>query len=162
MKILITNRQKRLEFTAEYRALIKKAVRYVIEHSKMSGDYEISVTITDNGKIKEINREFRDIDKETDVLSFPMLEFSEPEVPFEEEEAEADMPLGDIVISLEKAASQAAEYGHGTEREIAYLTVHSMLHLLGYDHMEDEDRLKMRAREKQIMKGLGLEEAYDK
>lgn len=162
MKILITNRQKQLEFTPEYRALIKKAIKYVLKNSNMSEDYEISVTITDNSQIREINREFREIDKETDVLSFPMLEFSEPEMPLEEEETDEIMPLGDIVISLEKAAAQATEYSHSTQREIAFLTVHSMLHLLGYDHIEEEDRLKMREREKQIMKELDLEEAYDK
>ena len=161
MKILITNKQKKLEFTKEYRALIKKAVKHVLEKSALGNGYEISVTVVDNDEIREINREFREIDSATDVLSFPMLEFEQPELPFDDGEADFEMPLGDIVLSLERAAEQASEYGHSIEREIAFLTVHSMLHLLGYDHMEEADRLQMRAREKQLMKELDLEEAYD-
>lgn len=161
MKILITNKQKKLEFTKEYRALIKKAVKHVLAKSALGNGYEISVTIVDNEEIREINREFRQIDRATDVLSFPMLEFEDVEAPLEDTETDFEMPLGDIVLSLERAAEQAEEYGHSTEREIAFLTVHSMLHLLGYDHIDEADRLKMRAKEKQLMKELDLEEAYD-
>lgn len=162
VKILITNKQKKTEFTKEYRELIKKTVRYVLNKSDLGSNREVSVTVVDNDEIRRINKEFRGIDSITDVLSFPMLEFTEPEKPAADEEGEIEMPLGDIVISLEKAVAQAEEYGHKAEREIAFLTVHSMLHLLGYDHIEEKDRQIMRAKEKQLMKELGLEEEYDK
>lgn len=162
MKILITNKQKKIEFTPRSRALIKKAVRYVLENSALDNGYEISVSIVDNEQIRTLNSRYRNIDKETDVLSFPMLEFVSEEEPYETGGGPSEEALGDIVISLEKAVAQAQEYGHTAEREIAFLTVHSMLHLLGYDHIEDKDRKKMRAREKQILKELDLEEEYDR
>ena len=102
----------------------------------------VSVLVCDNAAIRELNRQWRGIDKETDVLSFPM----------EDEER----MLGDIVLSLEKAYAQAEEYGHSPAREIGFLTVHSMLHLYGYDHIEEEDRVKMRAQEEKILSQLGL------
>ena len=161
MKILITNKQKKVDFTKGYRALIKRAIRYVLENSSLGTGFEISVTIVDNSEIRVLNKEYRNIDRETDVLSFPMLEFLSEEQPGKTD-GEFETVLGDIVISLEQAEGQAQEYGHSIEREIAFLTVHSMLHLLGYDHIEDSDRKKMRAREKQILKELNLEEEYDR
>lgn len=136
------------------RELVKKAVNTVMADVG-AGEYEVSVLITDDDNIKKINGKFRGINKKTDVLSFPMLEFDEAEKPCAECEGETE--LGDIVISLETAFSQAEEYGHGAEREVAFLTVHSMLHLFGYDHMEENDRIKMREREEYFLSKLGLE-----
>lgn len=136
------------------RDLIRNAVNTVMSDVG-AGDFEVSVLITDDEKIQKINKEFRGIDKKTDVLSFPMFEFDEVEKPCAEFEGETE--LGDIVISLETAFSQAEEYGHSAAREMAFLTVHSMLHLFGYDHMEENDRIKMRVREEYFLSKLGLE-----
>lgn len=136
------------------RDLIRNAVNTVMSDVG-AGDFEVSVLITDDEKIQKINKEFRGIDKKTDVLSFPMFEFDEVEKPCAEFEGETE--LGDIVISLETAFSQAEEYGHSAAREMAFLTVHSMLHLFGYDHMEENDRIKMRAREEYFLSKLRLE-----
>ncbi len=117
----------------------------------------LTVTVTDNETIRQINREQRDIDKPTDVLSFPMLFYKEPEVLLEElQEYDFDpetglVVLGDLMLSHEKIVSQAEEYGHTYQRELCYLTLHGLLHLFGYDHMVDEDKVIMRAKEKQIL-----------
>lgn len=115
---------------------------------------EISISFVDEKKIRELNRNFRSIDKTTDVLSFPIEDF------FNEDRKtllkKPYLMLGDIVICLDVARKQAKELGHSFEREIMYLTCHSILHLLGYDHMEDEDKKIMRAREKEVMKNLGV------
>lgn len=158
------NRQDKLEFTDIYRQLIKSCIEEVLDYEKFNKASEISVVITDNEGIRKINREYRNIDKETDVLSFPMLEYEEGyykegkiDVDFEDINPETgNVVLGDIVISLEKAKSQAEEFGHSIQREIAFLTVHSMLHLLGYDHERDEDRVIMREKEEEILNRLGL------
>ncbi len=120
------------------------------------GEFEVSVLITDDNGIHELNRDFRGIDRKTDVLSFPMLEYESEEKPSEDTVAEAENILGDIVISLETAVAQAEEYGHGVLREICFLTVHSMLHLFGYDHEEEADRQKMRRKEEYFLDKLGL------
>ena len=120
------------------------------------GDFEVSVLITDDEGIHELNRDFRGIDRKTDVLSFPMLEFESEEKPVEETLFGAENILGDIVISLETAVAQAQEYGHSVLREICFLCVHSMLHLFGYDHETDADRQKMREREEYFLNKLGL------
>ncbi len=111
---------------------------------------EISFSLVIPEEIQELNAEYRNIDKETDVLSFPMLEFPEDEDMLTYETGIPVM-LGDIVISTKRAAEQAEAYGHSLEREICYLSVHSVLHLLGYDHMEEDEKRVMRAREKAIM-----------
>ena len=103
----------------------------------------LTVTVTDNENIREINREQRGIDKPTDVLSFPMLFFQEPETN--------QVMLGDLLISHEKIEEQAKEYGHSIERELCYLTLHGILHLFGYDHMMEEDKKRMRRREEEIL-----------
>ena len=116
---------------------------------------EVSLTITDEESIRQINREYRDIDRVTDVLSFPLNELTPGE--FDPEECERDLDtgavlLGDMMISVPRCESQGEEFGHGYEREIMYLTVHSVLHLLGYDHVDDgEEKRRMRKREKEIM-----------
>jgi probable rRNA maturation factor len=113
---------------------------------------EVSITITDNDHIREINRDYRSIDSATDVISFALNEGEEPEVV---DGPDVNM-LGDLIISAERAAEQAAEYGHSMEREMAFLTVHGMLHLLGYDHIEDADRAEMRREEEYILGELGI------
>ncbi|WDC83906.1 rRNA maturation RNase YbeY [Caloramator sp. mosi_1] len=158
------NRQNKIHFTDDMKKLIKNAVESTISYENFNKPYELSIIITDNSEIKEINKQFRGIDKETDVLSFPMLEFDDGY--YEDGEVEIDIEdinpesgavvLGDMVISLEKAKEQSIEYGHSFERELAFLVVHSMLHLLGYDHEEDDDRLIMRHKEEEILNNLGL------
>ena len=114
----------------------------------------MSVTFTDDAGIRELNKNFRNIDSATDVLSFPLFDFEGSEEPAVDE---LENMLGDIVISLERAEAQAEEYGHNFEREVAFLTVHSMLHLLGYDHVNsEEEELDMRRRQTAIMEMLGL------
>ena len=134
------------------RPLIRKCCAAVLKNEGIDDSCEISVTVVDNAVIKELNSQTRGIDRETDVLSFPLGENGEYEVNY----ATDALLLGDIVISLPKAYEQAQEYGHSTEREIAFLTVHSMLHLLGYDHIEEDDRKVMRAREEEILNYMGI------
>ena len=121
---------------------------------------EINVLLTDDEGIREVNRTMREIDRATDVLSFPMFDLTPGEHPGEED-ADPDtglVPLGDMCISVERAKAQAEEYGHSFEREICYLSVHSVLHLLGYDHLDEgEIKRQMRGREEEIMKQLKLE-----
>ena len=140
----ITNEQDKIEYTPEFDELIKVAVEGTLEYEGVENNCEISVTFTDNENIRELNREYRDIDRETDVLSFPM-----------EDEGD-DVVLGDVVISLEKAKEQAEEYGHSLEREISFLCVHSCLHLLGYDHETgEEDEKEMFRRQEEILNKIG-------
>ncbi|MBQ4117285.1 MAG: rRNA maturation RNase YbeY [Clostridia bacterium] len=137
----IENEQERIEVLPEYEELVKKAVEGTLKYEGFDNDCEISVTFTDNENIRELNKEYRDIDRETDVLSFPMDE---------------DDMLGDIVISLEKAKEQAEEYGHSIEREISFLCVHSCLHLLGYDHeTSEQDEKTMFAKQEEVLKEIG-------
>ncbi len=160
-KIYITGEKsgfKRL-FTA---ALIRRSVKAALSAEGIFVPCSISVLLTDDVGIRELNRRFRDTDRETDVLSFPANEMT-PGF-FDEDSCEKDMKtgrivLGDIAINLQRAAQQGERFGHGTKREISYLTVHSVLHLLGYDHMDEgEEKQHMRSREKLIMAGLGKEE----
>lgn len=142
-----------------YEEMIKKVCDAVLEEENCDFDAEISLTLTDNEGIRKINSEFRGIDRATDVLSFPMLEFDEDGYcDSTEYEVDGDMiMLGDIVISLEKAREQAQEFGHSYKRELAFLTAHSMLHLLGYDHVDDEegDRI-MRQKQTKILDELSI------
>ncbi len=113
---------------------------------------EVSVTLTDNEYIHKLNKEYRGIDRPTDVLSFALNESEEPEV----DDGPDINVLGDLVISVERAREQAADYGHSVRREVAFLTVHGMLHLLGYDHMEEADRLEMEKEQRFVMEKLGI------
>ena len=120
---------------------------------------EINVLLTDDEGIHQINLEQRQVDRPTDVLSFPMFDLQPGEHPTQEDADPGDnlVPLGDMVISLERAKAQGEEYGHGTRREVAYLAVHSVLHLLGYDHMDEGPmKAQMRAREEAILEQLGI------
>lgn len=154
VKIYWADEQDKYSAGRKMKALIEKAVRGTLECEKFERDVVVSVTFTDNEGIREKNREFRDIDRATDVLSFPMYDMANGDMP----EEGMDCELGDIVLSLERAAEQAEEFGHSYERECAFLTVHSMLHLLGYDHVnsEEEDE-EMRAHQRVIMTHIGLE-----
>ena len=149
--VFIRNEQKKTPVTPALRALIRSAVRAALAYEGWENDAEVSVTLTDDETIRALNRDYRRIDRATDVLSFPMYE--------KDELAEIAGPaaLGDVVISLERAEAQAAEYGHGVDREVAFLTVHSILHLLGYDHETSEaDEKEMFARQEAILTGMGV------
>lgn len=140
-ELIIENEQNKEEVTKEIIDTVQAVCDKVMENEECSFDAEISVTFVDNDAIREINKEHRDIDKPTDVLSFPMIEFDENGVA-ENAELDSDgelVMLGDIVISLERAREQSVEFGHSFRREVAFLTAHSMLHLLGYDHVDDAE-----------------------
>jgi len=145
MDILIDNRQDKVKLDEDIIPLIEEAVEAVLKLEGKSLGYEISISFVDNEEIRELNRIYRNVDKETDVLSFPMGE----------DFIQVNM-LGDIVISLEKALEQSVEYGHSLKREIIYLIVHSMFHLLGYDHMTEDEKEIMRRKEKEVMKKLKI------
>jgi len=149
------------KFTVPYRKIIKDAVGASLEAEQCPYETEVSVTITDGPGIRRLNRTFRDTDRETDVLSFPFLFFKKPagfdravqKDSFNPENGE--LLLGEIVLNVEKVKKQAAEYGHSESRELAFLTVHSMLHLMGYDHMKEKDRILMEKRQKEILESRG-------
>ena len=141
-------------------ALIRRTIRTALAAEGMALPCEIDVLLTGDEGIHQINLDMRNVDRPTDVLSFPALELAEGELPAEEDAdvATGFVPLGDMAISLERVKAQAREYGHSSRRELAYLAVHSVLHLLGYDHMDEgPQKARMRAREEAIMAQLGLE-----
>ena len=131
---------------------MKKVLQKVAELYGLSEGVEVGVTFLDDATIQELNRDYRDKDRPTDVLSFALNEGDEPEIV----DAPEEELLGDILISLETTARQAEEYGHSLERELAYLTVHGMLHLLGYDHEEPADQAEMRLEEEAVLAALGI------
>ena len=152
LRIYFSNEQEKLKVTYALKILIRSAIVRTLELEKFDRNAQVSVTFTDNEGIREINSRFRNIDRPTDVLSFPLLDGGD--LPDDEL---FDVPLGDIVLSLERAREQAEEFGHPFEREVAFLTAHSTLHLLGYDHETgEEDERRMRAKQNQIMEALGL------
>lgn len=149
-----------------YESVVEDVVRQSIEMEHCPFECEVNVTFTDNEGIRNMNREFRGLDVPTDVLSFPMVEYHVP-ADFSALDQETDtagnfnpetgeLLLGDIVISLERAREQAEEYGHSLKREISFLIAHSMLHLFGYDHMEDEERLVMEDKQEAVLQSLGI------
>ena len=148
-----------VECPPETEALLDRVISATLEAEGVALPCEISVLLTDDAGIHQINREMREVDRPTDVLSFPMFDLSPGEKPGEEHEDPDTglVPLGDLCISLERAAAQAEEYGHSVERELSYLAVHSVLHLLGYDHMDEGPmKAQMRRREEHILEGLGI------
>lgn len=154
LTVYIENEQDKLGFTKEYERLIKKAIKTALLYEGFKRACEVSVTITDDENIHIMNREHRGIDRPTDVLSFPM---------FDEDFGNEAAVLGDIVISLERASAQAAEYGHSIEREVAFLTVHSVLHLLGYDHEEGKAaESEMFAKQEEILAKMHLTRKTEK
>lgn len=155
LKIYFENDQEKHSIHYKLKMLIRHTILETLDYEGMENDAEVSVTFVDDEGIRELNNKFRGLDKPTDVLSFPLLDYEgESEEPFFDELCHN---LGDIVISLERAMAQANEFGHSFEREVAFLTAHSMLHLLGYDHeLSEEDDADMRKRQNDIMERLGL------
>lgn len=153
IKVIITNNQKTVRIPTGVRMLIRRCCNAVLIGEEFKGSAEISVTIVDNAEIHELNLKHRNIDRPTDVLSFPLGVDGVYDI---NNDTGAQM-LGDIVISIEKAIEQAELYGHSLDREIAFLTVHSMLHLLGYDHEPGGlELVRMREREEAVLTQLGL------
>ena len=152
-KIVITNNQKEIKIPTGIRMLVRRTCNAVLKLEKFKDAAEVSVTFVNNDEIQKLNKQYREKNVPTDVLSFPMGEDGE----FDVNPSTGGKILGDIVISLERAAQQAHRFGHTLEREVSYLTAHSMLHLLGYDHEEGGmDKVRMREKEETVMLQLGL------
>ena len=148
-----------VEGAEPYADLLRQVIPAALEAEGVAVPWEVDVLFTDDEGIHQINLEQREVDRPTDVLSFPMFDLQPGEHPTEEDADPGTglVPLGDMVISLERAKAQGEEYGHGTRREVAYLAVHSVLHLLGYDHMDEGPmKAQMRAREEAILEQLGI------
>ncbi len=154
------------EIGFDYESLLIKVVEEALWQEQCPYECEVNVRLTENEGIRRLNQEFRDLDVPTDVLSFPMVEYEVPADFSQLDSPEAqvmyfnldtkELLLGDIVISLERAREQSEEYGHSLERELAFLTAHSMLHLMGYDHMEDGEREVMEDKQERILQNLGI------
>ena len=155
LKVYFSNAQKAVAITPEIKKLLRKAIKTALEYENFGRDAEVSLSFVTNDEIHELNRDYRGVDRPTDVLSFPMLDG-------DADEGDVDIGadsvvLGDIIISAEKAVSQAASYGHSIERELAFLAVHSTLHLLGYDHeTSPEDEKDMFERQEKILTLAGI------
>ena len=153
-----------VKFSFNYSELAQRVVDFCLDDSEFPYEAEVNLTLTDNEGIHAINKEFRQIDRPTDVLSFPMLNYETPgDFSFLEEEDSNDFNpdtgeamLGDIVISVDKVFEQAESFGHSVEREFAFLITHSMLHLFGYDHMEEEEAKVMEAKQKDILQKMNI------
>jgi len=153
--------EKKLEIP--YEEIIRDVVEASLDYEGCPYEAEVNVVLTGNEEIHQVNLEYRNVDRPTDVLSFPMLEYDQPSDFDHVEEDFADcfnpesgeLMLGDIMISVEKVEEQAEKYGHSITRELAFLVAHSMLHLCGYDHMEDEERLLMERKQNEILEGRG-------
>uniref|UniRef100_UPI004055C254 rRNA maturation RNase YbeY n=1 Tax=Agathobacter sp. TaxID=2021311 RepID=UPI004055C254 len=151
-------------FSFDYEKTAKEVIDYCLDYAKFPYEAEVNLTLTDNAGIHAINKEFRDMDKPTDVLSFPMLSYETAgDFAFLEEEDSSDFNpdtgeamLGDIVISIDKVREQADCYGHSELREFAFLITHSMLHLFGYDHMTEEDAKVMERKQEEILAALNI------
>ena len=153
MQIINFSDEQNIKLESNISELIESACKAVLEIENFTDDAEVNVTLVSDDEIHRLNLEFRNIDKSTDVLSFPLGENGEYDVNPEN----GCLMLGDVIISVEHALRQAEEFGHSKEREIAYLTVHSVLHLLGYDHVDEaEEKRIMRMKEEEALKILGL------
>ena len=153
IRVIISNRQKEVKIPTGMRMLIRRCCHAVLQLEEFPDPAEISVTFVDNEQIREMNNKFRKIDSATDVLSFPLGENGVYDTNMET----GAKLLGDIVIFMPRASEQAEMYGHSLEREVGYLTAHSMLHLLGYDHEQGGiERVRMREKEELVMQQLGL------
>ena len=147
----------------EYEDIARKVITAAIIHEDCPYDIDVSLLLTDDKAIEELNAEYRNMERSTDVLSFPLIEYESPACfdGFDEEEdlfnpETGELMLGDIIISIDHAVAQAAEYGHGVVREYAFLIAHSMLHLMGYDHMTEPEAAEMEQRQEEILAGLGI------
>lgn len=146
MEINIDNRQEKFKINEDIISLVEKTIRECLRVEGIEKDHEVSLSFVTDQEIKELNRDYRGVDSSTDVLSFPI-----------EDEFELGLPLlGDIVISLDTANRQAEEYQHSIDREISYLVCHSMFHLFGYNHEDEEEKKEMRSKEKKVMKNLRI------
>lgn len=151
-------------FDFEYESLAREVISFTLDHENFPYESEVNLTLTDNDGIHEINKMYRQIDRPTDVLSFPMLsyeaagDFSKLEDDYDDNfnPDTGEIMLGDIVISVDKVLEQAESYGHTPRREYAFLIVHSMLHLFGYDHMTPEEAAQMEAKQRQILEELNI------
>ena len=153
IKVNIENKQKAIKVPTGIRMLIRRCCHAVLKMEGFQGSAEVDVSLVDNPQIHEINLEQRGIDNPTDVLSFPLGE----DGVYDVNPATGAYMLGDIVISMERSHAQAEEYGHSLQREVGYLSVHSMLHLLGYDHVEGGlEAVRMREKEEAVMRSVGL------
>ena len=155
MEIIISKEPETIDIDKSIVEDIKRAVETIGELYDVK-DSEVSITLTNDETIHELNRDYRGIDRPTDVLSFAFHESDEPEIITDDIDEAVDT-LGDIIISVERAKIQAEDYGHSLRREIVFLTVHGMLHLLGYDHIEEEDRLEMEQEQNFVMLHLGID-----
>ena len=153
MTLLIDNRTN-FELTDEIKETLERVCLKSLQYEEFNEDCEISLSIVTNDEIHDINKQFRNIDSPTDVLSFPQLTFEEGEEADVNENGE--IVFGDIIISIDRAKEQAEEYGHSLKRELAFLSVHSMLHLMGYDHMVPEEEEDMFRRQKEILIEAGI------
>lgn len=150
MPVVMNNEQDLIQIPENWQEKIDKVVELCLIQEEVDRRAEVDLLFVDNAAIREMNRTYRDKDSATDVLSFPMYEADEP---IDDEE---EILFGDIVISLERAKEQCAEYGHSLEREVMYLLVHGLLHLAGYDHMEEEEKKEMRQREELLLEKIGV------
>ena len=162
MRIYLEN-EEGPELDLDYMEIGNLVTEGVLDYENCPYESQVELLLTNNAEIQRINNEFRGIDRPTDVLSFPMIEYDSPAdfSSVEEDDSNFDpetgeLILGNIVISKEKVIAQAEEYGHSVKREFAFLIAHSMLHLLGYDHMEDEERLVMEEKQRNILDNLGI------
>ncbi len=153
-KVSISNRQKEIKIPTGIRMLMRRCCEATLETEGFTEQGEISISFVSNNEIREINRDFRNVDAVTDVISFPLGE----DGIYDRNPESGALMLGDMVISLQKAEQQAEMYGHTLQREVAYLTVHSVLHLLGYDHVNGGmEQVHMREREETVLAKLGLQ-----
>ena len=153
IKVIIDNKQNKVKIPTGLRMLVRRCCNAVLRLEEFSGSAEVSVTFVDNEQIRQLNKQYRDKDVPTDVLSFPMGENGVYDV----DPATGAQILGDVVLSVEKAVEQAQRYGHSLQREVGYLVAHSVLHLLGYDHEQGGlERVHMREKEELVMSQLGL------
>ena len=148
---------------AEYEEIAERVINSALDHEDCPYDIDVSLLLTDDAAIEEINTEYREIERSTDVLSFPMVDYEAPACfdGFDDRDDlfnpdSGELMLGDIIISIDHCLAQAAEYGHGVVREYAFLIAHSMLHLMGYDHMAEEEAAEMFKRQEEILEGLGI------
>lgn len=146
-----------IEEDKKYEDTIKKVLEQCFKQEKLENSkLYVSVTLTNPENIHKINKEYRNVDRETDVLSFPMFEKNEIDEKIKNNDFEHEDVLGDIVISIEKVKGQAVEYGHSFEREFAYMLVHGFYHLMGYDHIEEKDKKEMRQKEEIVLDKLQI------
>lgn len=167
--LLVDNRQEEINVEEKLISLIEKIIDYALVQEEVKEDYEVSLLLVNNNEIKDINREQRGKDMVTDVLSFPMLDYeigtvykdNYKEYKFHESDLDdGRLVLGDIVLNLQRAEEQRIEYQHSFNREVCYLIIHSVLHLLGYDHIDEEDKHRMREREEYILNKFNLSRVF--